>query len=143
MFFRREKPRVPTFADRLQRLADAGFQVERQPDGAAKAGRDVCAALVHPVDGGPPRVEKAGILLQGEIAWVVDAGYQKFLQTPTGRTAPALASHLKALHAFEEDLREGLGLVSLYNESLGTTNDLHMYDRVAGRDRGAPKPWDR
>ena len=48
-----------------------------------------------------------------------------FWRSPSGRTAPALATHLKALHAFEEDLKEGLGLPSLYNESLGTTSDLH------------------
>jgi hypothetical protein len=31
-------------------------------------------------------------------------------------------------------LKEALGLVSLYNEGLGTTFDQHMYDRVKGRD---------
>jgi hypothetical protein len=66
-----------------------------------------------------------------------------FWRTPTGRTAPALATHLKALHAFEEDLKEGLGLTSLYNEGLGTTSDLHLYDRVQHRDEApSGKPWD-
>jgi hypothetical protein len=67
-----------------------------------------------------------------------------FLRTPTGREAPALASHLKTLHAFDEDLREGVGLTSLYNLSLGTTSDAHMYDRVAGRDQGPHRqPWEK
>ena len=66
-----------------------------------------------------------------------------FWKSPNGRTAPALSTHLKALHAFEEDLKEGLGLPSLYNESLGTTSDLHLYDRVQHRDQGdGDKPWD-
>ena len=55
----------------------------------------------------------------------------------------ALASELKAVHAFQEDLREALGLVSLYNESLGTVSTEYLYDRVQGRDRGVPKrPWE-
>jgi len=33
-------------------------------------------------------------------------------------------------------LREALGLVSLYNESLGTVSTQYLYDRVQDRDRG-------
>ena len=36
------------------------------------------------------------------------------------------------------DLREALG-ASLYNQSLGTTSEAHMYDRVADRDRGGER----
>ena len=85
------------------------------------------------------RVQAAGILLCGEIASLVDGGYQKFFQTPTGKTKPALASELKALHDFEEDLKEALGLESLYNESLGTVSTYYLYDRVKDRDAGVPK----
>jgi len=67
-----------------------------------------------------------------------------FFRTPSGRELPAQASQLKALHAFDEDLREGLGLTSLYNLSLGTTSDDHMYDRVEDRDAPRrPHPWDK
>ena len=66
-----------------------------------------------------------------------------FWRTPSGKRVPALATQLKALHNFEEDLKEGLGLPSLYNQSLGTTSDLHLYDRVEHRDEApSPKPWD-
>ena len=59
------------------------------------------------------------------------------------RELPALADHLKALHAFDEDLREGLGITSLYNLSLGTTTDDHLYDRLEERDEPrAPRPWE-
>ncbi len=55
-----------------------------------------------------------------------------------------MADHLKALHAFSEDLREALGLTSLYNQGLGTTNEKHLYDRVQNRDTGAaPPPWQK
>ena len=81
-------------------------------------------------------------MIGDEIGLLVNAGYQMFWRTPTGRSVPAQASQLKSLHAFEEDLKEGLGLTSLYNESLGTTSDLHLYDRVEHRDEGdAHKPW--
>jgi len=46
---------------------------------------------------------------------------------------PALASDLKRLQAFQEDLREALGIESLYNQSLGTVCDSHQYDRLSGR----------
>ena len=52
---------------------------------------------------------------------------------------PALAEELKAIHDFEEDLREALGMKSLYNESLGTVSTFYQYDRVKDRDRGVPK----
>ncbi|MEP7353943.1 MAG: hypothetical protein ABI824_11990, partial [Acidobacteriota bacterium] len=79
-----------------------------------------------------------------EIAHLVHGGYQMFLRTHSGRELPALAPQLKALHAFDEDLREGLGLTSLYNIALGTTSDDHLYDRVEGRD-AAPhaRPWEK
>jgi len=89
-------------------------------------------------------IGKPGLLLGDEIAELVNAGYQMFLRTPSGREAPALAPHLKTLHAFDEDLREGLGLTSLYNLSLGTTSDAHMYDRVTDRDQGPrSRPWEK
>jgi len=69
----------------------------------------------------------------------VDGGYQKFFRAPSGAQKPALASELKALHEFEEDLKAGLGLVSLYNESLGTVSTYYLYDRVKDRDQGVPR----
>jgi hypothetical protein len=132
MFFRRQPSIEPDFEERLKALAQIGFEVARLADGRVKVSRDGCAAVVSA--GTPPRVERAGWLVAGEIALLVDEGFQKFWNAPGRRETPALASQLKALHEFEEDLREGLGLESLYNTSLGTTNDLHTYDRVEGRE---------
>ena len=36
---------------------------------------------------------------------------------------------------FEDDVKEALGLVNLYNTSLGTTSRRHEYDRVEGRSQ--------
>jgi hypothetical protein len=144
MFFRRERTHNLTFEERLRRASDAGFRIETEGAGRARIVRDGCAAILLDVPGERPRVENAGILLGGEIGKLVDGGFQKFLLAPSGRKTPALASHLKTLHAFQEDLREALGLEALYNEALGTTNDSHVYDRVTGRDEGVSKrPWER
>ena len=44
-----------------------------------------------------------------------------------------------------EELKEALGLTSLYNESLGTVSDRYVYDRVTDRDQPEPqrpkRPW--
>ena len=51
--------------------------------------------------------------------------------------------HLTAIHAFQEDLYEGLGLPSLYNLALGSVCKNHVYDRVKDRDKGVPtRAWD-
>ena len=93
---------------------------------------------------GKVKLGKAGVLVGGEIALLVSGGYQMFLRTPSGKELPALASQLKTLHAFDEDLREALGLTSLYNVSLGTTADEHLYDRVEDRtSRVHPRPWEK
>jgi len=77
-----------------------------------------------------------------EIGVLIDEGYQKFFKTPSGKKRPALAQQLKGLHDLEEDLKEALGLESLYNESLGTVSTYYIYDRVKGRDRGVKRIWD-
>jgi hypothetical protein len=142
MFFRNEKPHEWTFEERLANLKQFDFQVQRQGAGALVT-RDGCGAMVEDLGGGKVKVGKAGVLVGGEIASLVHGGYQMFLRTPSGKEIPALADQLKTLHAFDEDLREGLGLTSLYNLSLGTTADDHLYDRVEERD--APRhlrPWE-
>lgn len=127
MFFRRQRPKTLTFSDRLDNLRHAGFQVAA--DGPAW--RVVRGSVGTTLD--ERHVNRAGILVGGEIANLVDGGYQKFFRAPSGRQKPALASELKTLHDFEEDLREALGLTSLYNESLGTVSTYYLYDRVKGR----------
>ena len=89
--------------------------------------------------------ERPGVLVSGEIARLLDRGYQKFLQTGKYEL-PATAQQLQAIHKFTEELTQVTGGVSLYNESLGTTSDLYQYDRVKGREalKSAPaRPWDQ
>jgi len=76
----------------------------------------------------------------------VNRGYQQFLKTAKTEV-PATADHLKALQQFTEELKEGLGLPVLYNESLGTVSESYQYDRIKDRDKAAadrPKrPWEK
>jgi hypothetical protein len=143
MFFRRERPKVVTFQDRLDELKAKGFTVTKQ-GGVTRVSRGECAVdLTETAEGGYRVAERAGILICGEIGVLVDGGYQKFFKTPTGIRKPATADHLKALHDFEEDLMEELGEKSLYNIALGTVSTFYQYDRVKDRDRGVPKrAWD-
>ena len=146
MFFRRHKTRTLSFEDRLTAARTAGFAVA-QTAGASSGSRvskNGCAAVVASGAEGVAVIGKPGLLIGDEVAYLVDGGYQKFFQLPDGRKLPALAPQLKAIHAFSEDLREALGLTSLYNQSLGSTSAAHLYDRVKDRDKGEPeRPWEQ
>jgi len=105
---------------------------------------NVSAAIQRLDDGGVKIFAYPGYLVNGEISKLVDGGYQKFLKTSKTQIA-ATADHLKAIHQFTEELKEALGLNSLYNESLGTVSESYHYDRVKDRDlpeEARPKrPW--
>jgi len=80
-----------------------------------------------------------GIVVKGEVARLLDRGYQKFIKT-SQYELPATASQLQAIHAFSEELKQLIGDVSLYHESLGTTSDVYRYDRLMGREAAEANP---
>ncbi len=135
VFFNRVKPHEPTFEERIAILKQCGFEIHKIERGALRITRRGIGAVIHDVPGQRPHIDKAGLIVGDEIGLMVNGGYQMFFVTPSGKRRPALASQLQELHGFEEDLRDALGLTSLYNLGLGTTADLHLYDRLAGRDR--------
>jgi hypothetical protein len=144
MFFRRERPKTLTFQERLDELKRQGFTVTQLAGGVVRVSRGTCAIDLAQKEGDLHIFERAGVLMGNEIARLVDSGYQKIFRTASGKVKPALADDLKALHDFEEDLKEGLGQKSLYNESLGTVSTFYLYDRVQDRDRGVPKrAWEQ
>ena len=151
-----KKITIPSFNDALAALAGHQFDVSEARNGAGNGktasfptsqSRDVghpskayqvrkygCAAEIAAApDGSTMVMKRPGWLLGGEIARLVDKGYQKFLKT-TKLEIPATADHLHAIHEFGEELKEAAGATSLYNESLGTTSDRYVYDRVKGRE---------
>jgi hypothetical protein len=144
MFFRREHVKKLTFEDHMSAARAAGFRTESIGGGKTRIERDGVACVAEPGPGELPRiVERAGIVMGNEIGTLTDGGFQKFFVTPSGKRKPALAEELKAIQNFQEDLREALGLTSLYNESMGTVSNLYLYDRVEGRDQGVhDKPWE-
>jgi len=139
MFFRRERKHQPTFQERLEAVKSAGFTLADGGQGRVRVSRGGVTAVLEDVGSVPRMVERAGIEMGGEIGALVDGGYQKFFLAPSSKRKPALAEDLKAIHDFEEDLREALGLESLYNESLGTVSTFYYYDRLQDRDCGVPK----
>lgn len=144
MFFRHAKPHQWTFDERVANLKQFGFDSKPEGAGKTRVTRGGFGATVEDLGQGKVAMDKAGMLVGNEIAILVNGGYQMFFRTPSGRELPALAPQLRSLHAFDEDLREGLGLTSLYNLSLGTTSEAHMYDRVEDRDQPVhPHPWER
>jgi len=143
MFFRHQKPHQWTFDERIASLKSAGFE-SSSAGGGARISRNGCAAIVKDEGNGVVSIGKSGILAGDEIAVLVHGGFQMFLRTPAGKEYPAQAAQLKALHAFDEDLRETVGLTSLYNTSLGSTCEDHLYDRVEDRDAPHhPRPWEK
>lgn len=144
MFFRRERPKHLSFEDHMNAARAAGFKVESVGGGKTRVERNCIAAIFEPGKDGVPRAtERAGVVMGKEIGTLTDGGFQKFFITPAGKRKPALAEELKEIHNFQEDLREALGLETLYNEALGTVSNLYLYDRVEGRDRGEhDKPWE-
>lgn len=143
MFFRREVVKVPTFSERVDALKKAGFKVETAADGRAKVSKHGVAVLIGDEGKGQTSIEKSGVVINGEICTLLSTGYQMFLASPSGKRYPAQAEQLKALHEFEMDIKDALGLVDLYNTSLGTTTRNHVYDRVKDREVNRhPRPWD-
>jgi hypothetical protein len=134
--------KVPTFDEVLAALGSERFDVspategENRAAGAYRVSKAGCAAEIAPSlqPGSPVRLlAKGGWVLGGEIARLLDRGYQKFLQT-SKLEIPATADHLRAIHTFNDELKEAAGAQVLYNEALGTTSDRYVYDRVSGRE---------
>jgi hypothetical protein len=131
---------VRSFNDVLGLLGGQRFDVAPAQEGAKRTPNAVqvrkygCAAEIAAApDGTVELLARPGWLLNGEIARVLDRGYQKFLRT-SKLEIPASADHLRAIHEFTEELNEAVGKTSLYNQALGTTSNVYHYDRVEGRD---------
>ena len=131
------------FNDVVNLLGTQRFDVAPAPN-AAKAlpqalqvSKHGCAAIIaQGPDGALQILARPGLLLNGQIARLVDRGYQKFFKSDK-LEIPATADHLRNLHAFSEELKEAAGALSLYNEALGTTSDKYLYDRLQGREPAA------
>lgn len=127
------KPR--SFDEILNSLRADRFDVQERAGapGEFQIAKHGCAAVIRRGELGVEFVVSPGVLLGGEIARLLDRGFQKFLKT-SKLEVTATADHLRAIHNFSEELKMDVGSDSLYNTALGTTSDRYMYDRVKGRD---------
>jgi hypothetical protein len=137
-----------TWDDALAWLRDHGFDLIEAPGTQNRVflkKLNCSAAIQKNEEDGVKIFAYPGYLVGGEIAKLVNKGYQQFLKT-SKTELPATADHLKALHSFAEEFKEALGLPSLYNESLGTVSESYHYDRVVDRDQPqaerAKRPWE-
>lgn len=143
----KKKSHRPDFNQTVELLCARGFVAAPWPSipGAVLVSKNHCAAVLAPsASGAAEMAVQPGALIGGEIARLVDRGYQKFLKT-SKYELPATAAQLQAIHAFTEELKDLTCGISLYNESLGTTSDRYLYDRLQGREATqlqSPRPWD-
>jgi hypothetical protein len=151
------KSRNPNFDQTLETLRAHSFEVAPfagVPGGVLVTKYGAGAVLVPgpqvpgPVIPGQPAAvafyERPGAVFGGQVARLLDRGYQKFLKT-SKYELPATATQLQAIHLFSEELSQLTGGISLYNEGLGTTSDLYEYDRLEGREAEEPaltRPWE-
>ena len=118
-----------------QRFEEGGFEVSPSPVSSdlLEVRKYNCIYTLkrnhdrHWMPDGPPR-----FLVRGLKCELEDRGYQKFWYHE-GQRFPIHLADLKALHRFDEEVREILQIKSLYNESLGSTSARTVYDRLTGR----------
>ncbi len=133
-----KKKKQKTFDDALTYLRAHAFEVLPANGNRVEVRKYGCAAvLTRGTEGGTLYAVRPGCLCAGQIAAIVDRGYQKFLHTAQGEL-PATADHLRSLHQFTDEIHEAAGTINLYNEALGTVSDLYLYDRLKGREDAPP-----
>src|ERR1035441_8428111 len=137
-----------TYEDAVNWLREHGFDLIEAPGAQTRVflKKYNCSAAIQKTDDDGVKIfAYPGYLISGEISKLVNRGYQQFLMTSKAEVA-ATADHLKALQQFSEEMKEALGLPSLYNESLGTVSESYQYDRIKDRDQpevDRPKrPWE-
>jgi hypothetical protein len=138
-----------SYEEALSWLREHGFDLIEAPGTQGRVflrKYNVSAAIQKDGDAAVKIFAYPGYVIGSEISKLVNRGYQQFLKTAKTEV-PATADHLKALQQFTEELKEGLGLPVLYNESLGTVSESYQYDRIKDRDKPTadrPKrPWEK
>jgi hypothetical protein len=122
----------------VESLAAKGFLV-RSSGGVVRIEKLSCGAELRKTpDGRFHMTEMPCIMLQGQFTRLWDAGYQKFLIMHDSTKFPVRVGQLKDLRQFNEELRTALGVPTYYNEALGSTCHVSVYDRVKGRPGDVP-----
>ena len=144
------KPKSPhlNFEQTLELLRTHGFDMTTYTavPGGVLVSKHCVAAVLAPAQQGKGKEGASvtlatlpGVMVKGEVARLLDRGYQKFIKS-SQYELPATAIQLQAIHSFSEELKQLTGATSLYNESLGTTSDVYLYDRLVGREAAQQEP---
>jgi hypothetical protein len=136
-----KKSRHPNFDQTLEILRAHAFDVSPFAGiaGGVLVSKTAVGAVLVAQGDSPALAVTPGALIRGEVARLVDRGYQKFIKT-SQYELPATALQLQAIHIFSEELSQLTGAICLYNEALGTTSDRYLYDRLKGREAAQPAP---
>ena len=122
----------------IESLSAKGFLV-RSSGGVVRVEKYDCGAeLRKAARGNFEMTEIPCIMWDGQFTRLWDAGYQKFLLTHDGKKLPVHVNQLANLRRFNEEMRTALGVPTYYNEALGSTCHVSVYDRVKGRPGDVP-----
>ena len=122
----------------LETLPSKGFQVS-STRGVVRVEKYGCGAEFRSVRNGRFQMTVLPtVIIDGQFTRLWDAGYQKFLITDDERKLPARAQQLEHMRKFNEELRSALGVPTYYNEALGSTCQVTVYDRLQGRPGDVP-----
>ena len=122
----------------IENLAALGFRVG-STRGVVRVEKYGCGAEFRKeTDGQYQMTVQPTIMLNGKFTRLWDAGYQKFLLTHEAKKLPAQVNQLADLRRFNEEMRTALCVSTYYNEALGSTCHLTVYDRVKGRPGDVP-----
>jgi hypothetical protein len=123
---------------KIEFLSSEGFTV-RSTGGVVRLEKYGCGAELRKMpDGRYQMTELPAVMKLGQFTRLWDAGYQKFLLNSEGRKFPAAPEDLSNLRRFNEELRSALGVPTYYNEALGSTCQVTVYDRLKGRPGDIP-----
>jgi hypothetical protein len=124
--------------EQVESLSSKGFLV-RSSGGVVRIEKYDCGAeLRKEARGDFEMTEIPCIMWEGQFARVWDAGYQKFLITHNKKKLPVHVNQLANLRRFNEEMRTALCVPTYYNEALGSTCHVTVYDRVKGRPGDVP-----
>lgn len=122
----------------IESLSPKGFLV-RSSGGVVRIEKHNCGAELRKTpEGAFQMTVLPTIMHDGQFTRLWDAGYQKFLLTHDNRKIPIRVNQLGDLRQFNEELRTALGVSTYYNEALGSTCLVTVYDRLKGRPGDVP-----
>jgi hypothetical protein len=126
--------RTASAQDIQKQFEQAGFVVANDAAGRLEIKKSGCVAFLEKQGATLTYSGTPYLVVRGIACELEDRGYQKFWYAKTeGKRFPIRKEDLQVIHLFDEEVRYILGIKTLYNEGLGSTNARTVYDRLTGR----------